>query len=65
MRVFIFSTILCETFLIPCRNEREVMKNVHWFSCKVSLLLAGFNKNWIISINLWKIFKYQNPWKSV
>ena len=34
MYVLIFSTPLSETFLIPRRTERDILKNVYWFSYK-------------------------------
>jgi len=40
--VFIFSTNLSETFLILRRNERDMIKNVHWSSCKVLFILVRF-----------------------
>jgi len=36
--VLIFSTNLSETFLILGGNERHMIKNVYWSSCKVSVL---------------------------
>jgi len=35
--VLIFSTAL-ETFLIVIRNERDVVKNVNMYSCKVAVI---------------------------
>ena len=42
--VFIFSTILSEEFLILRRNERDMIRNVHWSSCTVPLFLSDFNE---------------------
>jgi hypothetical protein len=32
--------LFSETFLILKRTEREVIKNVYWVSCKLSLILV-------------------------
>ena len=41
--VFWFSLqLLPETFLILRRNERDMMKNVHWSSCEVHFILVRF-----------------------
>jgi hypothetical protein len=54
-----------ETFLIPRRSERDVMKNVYFLRVKHSLFLLHFNKAWIFWTEFRKIFKYQISWKSV
>jgi purine-cytosine permease-like protein len=41
--VFLFSLqILSATFLILRRTERDIIKNVYWSSCKVSLMFGRF-----------------------
>ena len=36
--------LLSESFFIPRRTERHVIKNVHWCSYKVYVVLVVFNK---------------------
>jgi len=40
MSVLIFSTTLLLTFLILRRIERNMIKYVYWFSCKVSVIIV-------------------------
>ena len=42
MFVLIFSTTMSETFLIPKRIEADIIRNVHWTSCKVGVILVKF-----------------------
>jgi hypothetical protein len=46
-----FSTIFSETFFIPRRTERDVIKNVQWCSYSVYVILVIFNDNLIVSTN--------------
>ena len=39
--------LLSETFLILRRFERDMVKNVHWSSCKIPFFLSDFKKTWI------------------
>ena len=43
MCVIIFSTSFSENFLILRRIERDVIKNVYWYLCKV-LFLSNFDE---------------------
>jgi hypothetical protein len=64
--VFWFSLqLLSETFLILRRNERDVIKNIYWLSCKVFVIPVQFT--WSVNILdiFWKILKYQISWRCV
>jgi hypothetical protein len=41
-RILIFSTTFFEIFLIPIRNQRDVIINVLMSSCKLPVILVGF-----------------------
>jgi len=44
--VFRFSVqIVSGTFLILRRNERDIVKNVYWTSCKISVIIVRFQWN--------------------
>jgi hypothetical protein len=40
--VLIFCTTFVETFLILSRIDQDMIKNVHWCSCKVLIILVRF-----------------------
>ena len=42
MCVLIFSTDLYRKILILRRNERDMIRNVHWSSCKVPFIFVRF-----------------------
>jgi hypothetical protein len=42
MRVLIFSTTLSETYVAIRRIQRDIIINIHSFSCKVSVILVSF-----------------------
>jgi hypothetical protein len=44
MRVMFFSTLLSETFLIPCRIQWATIITVHRPSGKASIILLDFNE---------------------
>jgi hypothetical protein len=51
--------ILCETFLILRRIQRDIVINVHRSSCKVAVTLVTFERNLELSRQFWKTKKYQ------
>jgi hypothetical protein len=64
--VFWFSPQLsCETFFVLRRTERDIITNVCWSSCKLSVILVTFNGTWIFSTDLKKNTNISNFTKSV
>ena len=57
--------ILSEKFLIVRRNERDMIINIYWSSCKVSVILVRFSETLIFLRDFRKIRKYQISRKSV
>jgi hypothetical protein len=58
--VFLFSLQhLSKTILILRRNERDMIKNVYWSSCKYPLFLSDFNETRSFTADFRKIFKHQ------
>jgi hypothetical protein len=49
MRVLMFSTNLVENILLIGRNERDMIKNLYWSLCKVSVVTVRFNETGISS----------------
>ena len=47
MCVSIFSTNLSETFAILRRNERDMVVNLYWSSCKLNVIPVRFS--WILN----------------
>jgi hypothetical protein len=43
-RVFLFSQLLCEIFLILIRIQRDIIISVHTSSCKVPVILVIFDE---------------------
>jgi hypothetical protein len=54
---------LSEIFLILRRNERDIVKNVSWSSCKVPVILVRFPRNFIFLEGFSKSAQIQNLMK--
>ena len=54
----LFLQLVSETYLMLRRNERDIIKNVYWYSYKKGPLLSDFNAPYIFSIDFRK--KYSN-----
>jgi hypothetical protein len=55
--------LLCEMFFILRRTERDVIRNVYLYPCKVPVILSVFNKIWTLLIDFRKIPTYKISWK--
>jgi hypothetical protein len=61
--VFWFSLqLLSETFLILERTERDMNKNVHWSSFKVTVILVRLYETWIFSTDFQKYSNIKFHW---
>jgi len=64
--VYWFSVqVSSKTFLILRRIWQDIIINLHWSSCKVTIFLSNFNESVIFLTDCRKGLKYQISWKSV
>ena len=59
VRVLIFQQIFPEKFVILRRTERDMIKNIYWHSCNVSIILLRFEWN----VNFFSTY-FRKPQKS-
>jgi hypothetical protein len=59
MWVLIFFTNLFETFLSPRIIQLDITVNVPRYSCKVAVILSGFNATGIFSTDFRETLQYQ------
>ena len=59
--------LLSETFTVPRRTERDVIKNVFWSLCTAVRYCCqiAMNETGLMSTDFRKILKYQIPWNPV
>ena len=54
-----------EIFLILRRNERDTIKKVFWYSCKVPVIIVDFIDTWIFFLQIFVKYSnikfYENP----
>ena len=66
MCILVFSTFMSEAFLILRQTEQDMVKNVHWSSHKIPVILVRFLMKLDFSQHIFKkIHKNQISWKSV
>ena len=64
--VFWFSLqLFVWVFLVVRRNDRCMIKNIYWSSCKAPCILPDFNETWIFSTDFRKACELQISWNSV
>ena len=58
--LLIFSTNLSETFLVLRRKHRDIIVNIHWYSCKLPVILVRFQWHLNFLDRFWKDPQVQN-----